>query len=161
MDIEDIVREGTVEELKTYLATHPNGQEELNSALSSAIWHENLPIINLLLDHGAPINMCSDKNLPPLYCAIEKGDLSLVELLCEHGADVNYRPHDMSSPLHWAVDSEADGAWQTGTKPNVEIIRLLLRYGANLSLTNKFGTPYDMAKRYEFIEACELLKPHG
>lgn len=157
MDIDDIVREGKVEELKIYLDIHSNRQEELNSALSIAIWHDNLPMIKLLLDRGAPINMCSDKNLPPLYCAIEKGDLSLVELLCEHGADVNYRPHDMSSPLHWAVDSEADGAWQTGTKPNVEIIRLLLRYGANLSLTNKLGTPYDMAKRYEFMDAVSYL----
>ncbi|ODA31260.1 hypothetical protein A6X21_22575 [Planctopirus hydrillae] len=116
-------------------------------------------MITRLLDTGAPINWHSNKNMPPLYNAIEKGDPSLVKLLCECGADVNNQDAEMCSPLHWAVDSEADGAWQMGTIPSLEIIRLLLENGANPSSTNRDGTPYDMAQRYVFTEAYELLKP--
>ncbi|ADG66728.1 hypothetical protein Plim_0884 [Planctopirus limnophila DSM 3776] len=159
MDIENIIENGTLDDLNDYLSKHSHNAEELNYALSEAIWFEKAPMIVRLLEVGAPINMFAGIGMPPLYCAIEKGDLSLVKMLCEHGADVNFQPTVMSSPLHWAVDSEADCARQMGTKPNVEIVRLLLEYGADPNSKNKHGTPYDMAQRYGFSKACELLKP--
>ncbi len=159
MDIENIIENGTLDDLNDYLSKHSRNAEELCFALSEAVRHEKLPMITRLLEIGAPINMEPPKSDPPLICAIGTSDPNLVELLCERGADVNMRLFDMFTPLHYAVDVEADCAWQMGTTPSVEIIRLLLKYGANPNSTNRDGTPYDMAQRYEFAEACELLKP--
>ncbi|ADG69429.1 Ankyrin [Planctopirus limnophila DSM 3776] len=159
MNIEDIVMNNNTDLLHDYLNTHVNNKTELNYALSVATRLGDAQIIKQILDSGAPLNVYSSKNMPPLYCAIERGDVNLVKLLCEHGADVNYQAAETISPLHWAVDTEADGAYQMGTVPSVEIIRLLLEYGANRNATNRDGTPYNMALRYEFTEACELLKP--
>ncbi len=159
MDIVNIIANGTIEELNDFISKHSPNAEELCTALSVAVKQGKIPMITLLIGSGAPINMKPPKKEPPLICAIENSDPDLVKLLCEHGADVNMRLFGTFTPLHVAVDIEADCARQMDTTPSTDTIRILLKYGADPSLCNTFGTPYDMALRYGFSEACELLKP--
>ncbi|OKP07663.1 hypothetical protein PENSUB_5778, partial [Penicillium subrubescens] len=49
----------------------------------------SLPIMNLLLDHGANPNESHLKTkLLPLHIAVKKGDVGLARVLVEHGADI-------------------------------------------------------------------------
>lgn len=99
--------------------------------------------------------------MTPLMLAIEHRKYRVVEALLEAGADVNHATADGWTALHHAVDAEADGAAQTGEPPDVAIVELLLRAGADPSAVYRSPTgdetPGDLARQYGWIEAAERL----
>ncbi|RUS80014.1 hypothetical protein EGW08_012222 [Elysia chlorotica] len=66
-------------------------------------------------------------NLPCLYLAVVEGNPYFVQLLLRYGATPNIQDMCGCSPLHLACCPEFH---------NIEIIRILLRYGAKVTLTN-------------------------
>jgi ankyrin repeat protein len=85
-----------------------------------------------------------------LYGAALRGDVAAVDRLIAQGANVNARSFENSNetPLHPAVD-----------KGHVEVVRHLLRAGANPELRNRHGDrPIDFlpGERYDQDE-CKLL----
>lgn len=59
------------------------------TSLHIAIRNRDLRIVKLLLDHGADINVFSEKVGPPLTLAAELGYEEIVTALLRHGVDIN------------------------------------------------------------------------
>ncbi|XP_052703310.1 serine/threonine-protein phosphatase 6 regulatory ankyrin repeat subunit A-like isoform X3 [Crassostrea angulata] len=79
--------------------------------------------IQLLLNHGADINLCMKDGTSPLFVACENGDNSIVQLLLRNRAAINLCQINGTSPLYIAC--------QNGHESTVQ---LLLRYGADINL---------------------------
>ena len=63
----------------------------------------SLPMIRMLMEHGADPNTCNEKNDTPLHVACRSGNLDVVRLLMEHGADLLARNEENDTPLHRAA----------------------------------------------------------
>ena len=84
----------------------------------------------------------------PLYSAVSGGEVDVVKFLLDKGAKVDIPDEDMWTPLHFA--SSCDG--------NIEIVRLLLKFGADVfRKTHGGNTPYTLSKNEEIKE---LLQEH-
>ena len=71
-----------------------------------AICHGNVPLVHLLLSHGADIHQVVYLLVGPswpLHVASFAGPVELVQLLLEHGADPMGRDRCQRTPLHFAV----------------------------------------------------------
>lgn len=60
--------------------------------LTAAVRNRNLPLVELLLEHGVDVEV-SDDDHSPILLAVERGDLEIVNALLAHGA----RPNELSS----------------------------------------------------------------
>jgi len=102
-------------------------------------------IIKILTKAGIDVNAVSSSGETALHLAIEyakiesfkcKDKINNVLFLIENGADVNIKKEeDGNYPLHLAIKNG-----------NVEIVKLLLKAGANINAKNKIGhTPFSAA----------------
>ena len=74
--------------------------------LHFAIFNRNIPLVHLLLSHGADIHQTINYGIWtawPLHFASFSGPVELVQLLLELGADPMARDSRERTPLHWAV----------------------------------------------------------
>ncbi|WP_410543451.1 ankyrin repeat domain-containing protein [Wolbachia endosymbiont of Cylisticus convexus] len=65
----------------------------------------DLEVAEVLLKHGADVNVKSEQGYTPLHAAAWEGDLEVVKLLLKHEADVNARNLGLgeNTPLHFAA----------------------------------------------------------
>ena len=92
-----------------------------------SIKNYNIKITNILLDHGADVNIMA-KNETPLITAI-KCNNKLVEILLDKGADIDKRPTENGdTPLIFAI-----------RKNKVNIVKLLLDRGAKYDKLDSTG----------------------
>ncbi|KAJ7890267.1 ankyrin repeat-containing domain protein [Mycena leptocephala] len=117
-----------------------SGQDEFQPLHLAAI-KEDLPMMTLLLDHGAPVDAyfgfdgCRET---ALHYACWIGNIAMVELLLACGADVERYGHN-GSALGFAMLNR-----------KLDVIRLLLDRGANAAVTVPF-----------FLSMCGLrVKPN-
>ncbi len=75
--------------------------------------------VQLLIDHGANINIQDHQNLTPLHNASFRSS-KIVKMLLDNRAHVNAKDRYDQTPLHWSTEKGHD-----------EIVRILLDYGAN------------------------------
>jgi ankyrin repeat protein len=119
-------------------------------ALQLAIWakQEDLPLVRLLLQHGADVNTQNDARQTPLFLASQKGLVDVIELLLAKGADVNHKDKFDVTPLHRAA---AEG--------KIPAIRLLLKHGASRSARDyRFKrTPEEVAAKEGHPEAANAI----
>jgi len=96
--------------------------------------------IEALLIAGADIHETDKNGVTPLHHAVRIRSPAAVQVLLSHGASVNQAcKRSGSTALHRAVTST--GAPQTAGKQEEakQIIKLLIRFGADPSLRNKIG----------------------
>ncbi|KAH9047930.1 ankyrin repeat-containing domain protein [Lactarius deliciosus] len=115
-----------------------NAQDaDLSTPLHDASSVNNLKAVRVLLDNGAYANAKTNLGLTPLHQVgsdVFSNELSsgVIQLLIERGANVNAQDKDHDTPLHLIYSSS-----------QVELVRILLNYGANVDMKNKLGhTPF-------------------
>jgi hypothetical protein len=77
--------------------------ENHNFALLSAAAHNQVDLIEVLLNHGARIDARCFGGNTPLTAAIQGGNIAAGKLLLARGADPNLRNNNMISPFNWIV----------------------------------------------------------
>ncbi|KAL2797210.1 ankyrin repeat-containing domain protein [Aspergillus keveii] len=82
----------------------------------------HLPILHILLDHGAKPEECSHSDVSCLHHACEEGHTHIVEALLDHDADANSLAFDIASPFHVAVAGR-----------HADVVRILLANGAKVN----------------------------
>ncbi|KAJ0417277.1 ankyrin repeat-containing domain protein [Aspergillus carlsbadensis] len=83
----------------------------------------HLPIVHILLDHGARPGECSYTDVSCLHHACDEGNTHIVEALLDHDADVDSLSFELGTPLHVAV-----------TAKQADIVRILLANGAKVNV---------------------------
>lgn len=115
-----------------YLVNQANDSGE--TPFLTALTKENAPVIELLMNRGANVDVQTASGLTPLWFALEKGDMNLFNQFAERGADVN-SIRNGQTPLTHALKNN-----------NQSLITTLLGYGADPSVDNADGqTPLSMA----------------
>lgn len=134
-----------------------------STPLHFASGYNRIPVVEFLLEGGADVHASDKGGLVPLHNASSYGHLEVSQLLIKSGANVNaaglfikscnffrfsyLNPHLSTdlwkfSPLHEAA-----------AKGKQEIVKLLLKNGANPNLKNRDGaTPLDLVRDQEVAD---------
>jgi ankyrin repeat protein len=134
---------------------NPNAKNMHGStALHQAASQGAIKVMELLLANRADVNAGNNDGYTPLHGAVSYGKndtrKSAVKILLERGANPNAKTsRDGETPFHKAV-----------SRGDIEIVRLLIDYGADVNAVSKFGvTSLYFARNSNAI--TELLKEHG
>jgi ankyrin repeat protein len=102
-----------------------------------------LNLVRLLLNRGANANAEDNRGRTPLHRVLEEKDFpdkdqfGITRLLLEHGTDANTPNDDCETPLHLVASRLL----------SLEMAWILLKSGADVSLTNKEGkVPFQLAR---------------
>ena len=113
----------------------------------------NLKVIKLLLERGADPNIPAHDERFPLDLAAQAGHADIVELLLKNGAKVN-----AISGSNTALAYACGWGDRTVYRPNLEVIKLLLKRGADPNLPTYDGRfPLDLATQAGHADIVELL----
>ncbi|MCK5690922.1 ankyrin repeat domain-containing protein, partial [Myxococcota bacterium] len=112
-------------------------------ALGMALYSENLEMVKALLEKGANPNKRFRKINGLIYAAQVWND-KLGRLLIEYGADVNKSDAYGNVPLHFVssdsrTDSEEAPRAGWGPRKREDLLRMLLKHGADPNIRNKKG----------------------
>ncbi|GAM35537.1 ankyrin repeat protein [Talaromyces pinophilus] len=121
-------------------------------------WECNASFLKFLIEHGAVVNDPPDLK-PSLQIAAEKGNFEVVQCLLSAGAGVNHR---------WVPDRNSTKvtALQAAVSTrNIDIVRLLLKWGANASApANPIAggkTALQIAVSMNYFEMVQVLVESG
>jgi len=159
--VNSFIEERDLDGFKQYLNRHESvDQDSLSLWISQAVSADAVDFVRALLDFGAePDHVAEGRTWTVLHLAVELERVEIVELLLDAGANVNIPDRTGCTPLHFAVDIEADGAWQMGEKPVPNVSSLLLKRGADPHLPDHSGeTPMDVAWNYEYGAFMRLVE---
>lgn len=126
------------------------------TALDFACARGRLSITEFLISKGANIETIDNKNDTPLIRAVSMGygTKKVVEFLLKMGANVNHRDILGVTALHMA-------AIYKDIEEALDMIKLLLDYGADPNEKSVGYSPFDIACRRGQIEKIKLLLEHG
>lgn len=170
---------GDIEKTRVCLTRGENVNETdsyRRTPLSGAVRYGNAGLVELLLAHGADVNVRCDANAgTPLQIAVEQGWKSIIKLLVEHGAKLNCADKNGRTPALVAM--------KLGDKKIVQILagheggmtlsvaaylgdtdatKRLLEGGAKVDAKDAEGqTPLRYAAREGHAEVVELLLAKG
>ena len=145
----------------------------------------NSDVIELLLKHGANINVTSKCGKRALDVAVDRGNTKIIRLLLENGAESDFADNVGCTHLHFAVKhgyiEVIKFLLDNGTKIDVtdgegstplhyaayervnRMIKFLIEHGADINVTNKSGQiPLHLAVcRFPCITTVKLLLEYG
>ncbi|KAI1778867.1 hypothetical protein F4818DRAFT_437668 [Hypoxylon cercidicola] len=137
--------------------TSSTDHDALRTALQKVAARGKLPLVRLLLDHGAEVNPRRDIEVPPLVKAAEGGQADIVAELLKRNADPNGRNRNGQTALFSAC-----------MKGHNEVIQVLLDAHANVEAQDKEGrspllflASEKPGKGKWTIETLKLLLSHG
>jgi ankyrin repeat protein len=95
--------------------------------MMASISHKNLPMLELLVKFGAPINLLKDDdNMPPIVASARAGWIDGLRYLLDNGADINSYYFDIQK-----ADNISALAWSINNR-DIKMINLLLTRGASI-----------------------------
>ncbi|KAF3288586.1 hypothetical protein TWF970_005649 [Orbilia oligospora] len=119
--------------------------------LHQAVQITSTEIIQLLIDHGASVDIQDDNHRTPLFLAAGEGKKEVVELMLRNGASIDSRDINGNTVLFFAI-----------FRGNQEMIQFLLDHGSQINLKNKNDfTPLFFAMCHASNEVVELLLRNG
>ena len=122
-----------------------------HTPLAAALHKRHFDIAELLLEHGATMDVRGYGRRTLLHAASAGGLADVVQWLLNHGADANLVQESLSTPLSIA---SANG--------HLKIVQMLLEHGADLNVVNEDGqTPLDQASENGQLEISRLLLERG
>lgn len=128
-----------------------SAQADGMTALHWSVFHDNLEMVQRLLDAGAKVSVENRYGVRPLAIACLNGHGQIVELLLKQGADPNHPLRGGETPLMTAA--------RTG-KPGP--VRALLAHGAEVNARERKGqTALIWAAAEGNVEAVDLLLKAG
>lgn len=161
---------GAVDELNEIFSSRNNGNHQTLSpnicdydnraGLHLAARHNQLDVVNFLLDLGADINIKDAFGRTPLREALENENMEMITLLSEHDAEVGMTDTAIAANLctmiRYQQIQQLAGWLSCGVNVNVrdydertplmiacangniEIVEMLLKHGADPTVTNRF-----------------------
>ncbi len=135
------------------------------TALHGAIFNGQIAVFELLLDHGADINLPAMDGYTPLHVACEKGDLGFVRVLLKR-PDIrllNGKPRGMPAVLNQTTASGETLLYVAARQGRVNVVRFLLdQEDIDPNLADAQGvTPLQAARRHKHPEVERLLRAFG
>ena len=150
------------------------------AALHLAASHDRLGVLQVLIDHGADIEVKSSPNgWTPIHEAVELRHLDIVKALVARHADVNIPYPNGMTPLYKAVYYEnlviasflqehgaavdSDRAThclpRAAARPRLDVVQFLVNHGADINDPNT--CPLGMATRHKRINNVKYLVDRG
>ena len=120
------------------------------SPLVHSVHLGRIDLVNLLLEHGADPNSCTEKH-SALGKAVVLQHFEIINVLLEHGASVNGL-HDVFSPIFLAVQCDL-----------INVVKLFLDHGADINMLDRglAVTPLMIATLQGNIRMVDLLLKKG
>ncbi|KAF8264628.1 hypothetical protein EI94DRAFT_1738011 [Lactarius quietus] len=138
---------------------HPeqaNTRSGLNLApLAAALYKRHFRVANLLLTHGAVVDIRDEEGWTPLHVASDSGSVDIVRWLLNHGAEAGAQNGLRWTPLHMAARAACAEAAQVLLEHNVD----------TNSQTDKGTTPlhwlFFSSSNKRIVDIVQLLLEHG
>ncbi|CAD6198096.1 unnamed protein product [Caenorhabditis auriculariae] len=126
--------------------------EELHTSVMEACMDGHMEVVQLLLDHGAPVNLNTDSFESPLTLACCGGHHELAKLLLDNGAYLEATNDENYTPL---MEASREG--------HLNVVEVLLAHGANVNAqTEETGeTALSVAACGGFIDIMKALIEKG
>ena len=163
-----------------------NERDEISglTALHYAAINGFVPVLKILLQNDAVVDVRNSENSTPLHLASSLGHLDVIKLLLDSGAVVNARDNRNMTPLHRAaldtprdsqidvitllLDNDADidavdhlnrtSLFISVEHADVNATKLFVTRGADMDVRNIDGlSPADVAKQANFTEIVDLI----
>lgn len=108
----------------------------------------HLDVVKLLVEAGAPLNKRSKDKQTPLHLAAWLGKGDVVDFLLSKGARLETIDKLGHSPL-----------WSACNEKHFAIAKVLIRRGANVNISNRFGKLVDMNKANDpkYIDIINII----
>ena len=120
------------------------------SSLHIAAIKGQTQIAELLVQHGAAVDMCDPGGRTPLHWACIFGHTASVKLLLQHHADIDISTSGGETPLHLAC-----------TRGHIAIVKLLLQHQADVNISTSGGwTPLHWTCISGHTAVVKLLLQH-
>lgn len=135
---------------------------EGKGALHYAVSQNSEDDVKFLLDHGANVDIYTNKNLRPIHFAVRCNNYKMCELLVTNGAQLHFKDNRLEqTPLHIAIYESKD----------INIQKLLIKKATHYDFFNKSCsinardgrkcTPLHLAVKKGSIEIVKLLYKHS
>ena len=123
------------------------------TALHYAVYHDDVPLVEGLLEAGARPSVANKYGSTPLLEAAMRGDTVIIESLVKAGADVNAGNTDGQSALMTLARTS-----------NIEAAKILISHGANVNVAGALAradAPHVGGRRGPAWAMVKLLLDHG
>lgn len=130
-----------------------------DSPVYCAVRGKNLKILQILIEHGADVNICKQGNMTPFCYATSNEYIEIMRMLIKAGADIRtpyYSYSSYTSPMKEALSTYGS------RERNPEVVEILLDAGAGFeSQIEKEDPPLLIAVRDSKPEIVKLLLDKG
>ena len=128
---------------------HPDS--EGLSPLHCASQYGHFFLVDILIEHGALVNMVNYRKFTPLHSACQNGHVKAAAALLRHGAQIEAKTTGGTCPLLWAAQDN-----------HPELVALLLQEGAHVDSLNFQGiTPLGISGVKGHVACVRLLLQAG
>jgi ankyrin repeat protein len=143
----------------THWSKQPKHMHPGSVALHEAIARNNIQLATNLLKQGIPFDTANRKGETPLDCACALGDIGLIQLLLAQGAKQR-----LSESLEHKDDDlilQPPHIWLATQKGSLELVELLIQYGADCNGSHKGLTPLHLACIKNYKTIAQILIAQG